>query len=256
MRRCRLLPGVALLATFAVAPAAPARGRPTNVMYDVTHARIGVTVRFRGDGTDTCRRAGLCGYSGAISYSLRAKGGDSGANFFSPGVSNVAGFGFVFLIGSGTTTADVSFTDANGSVTQRCSDSVARRHDGLEIGPGARGRVVVVFRQTPDLSGGFVGGSSAFGDDALNTRCAGPSEQDIVPAGAFPSRSYAASRFRRRHFNLVLHKTLPFRAAGFAGTVRTTVLVVLRRESGRGSQDSSTSFGVVNAPAQTTQTPG
>src|SRR5438132_2986575 len=153
--RCRGTAAVAVLATLAVVPSAGARSRPNSFLYAIKRGKIDVAVRFRGDGTEACRRAGLCGYAGTIRYTLPADPGGLGTFTFAALDEDFA-FGFITMFGRGRTVADVSFTDASGQVTQRCTDAAVHKLDAVTVESAGKRRVRV---RLPRLDQGASGGS-------------------------------------------------------------------------------------------------
>jgi hypothetical protein len=209
----------------AWAQSLPELGRFDSLGYQMTSGTIDVFVRFRGDGSDECIRRGTCGYAGQIHYRLTARRGSSA--FFVSAPENEGGpFGAAFLFGSGRTVADVWLADTSNRGFHRCLDSRAHAVDGLLFDRRGRRQVLVRLRSAP--GGVFTPGTNF--DDYLDTHCAGPTENDLIRAGAYPTRSYAGRRFHRRRFNLALSGVRRFRRSGFRVEVRTRVRVHLRRE--------------------------
>src|SRR5919197_4200280 len=114
----------ALLFSLAVAPPAlAAKTHTTNFAYKVTKAEGSETATFQGDGTQTCASAGLCGYSGTVTYTFtHARGGFAIVTVVSRGHRHT-GFGDFEFGTDGTTTSNV----AQAGVAQPCVDTVKHR---------------------------------------------------------------------------------------------------------------------------------
>src|SRR5207244_1542787 len=84
---------------------------------------------FQGDGTATCQAAGLCGYSGTVSYTFtHATDGFAVVTIITRGHRR-DGFGDFEFGTEGTTTSNV----AEAGVAQPCTDSVTHRGDMLDV---------------------------------------------------------------------------------------------------------------------------
>src|SRR5919204_3893012 len=154
-------------------PALAAKTHTTNFAYRVTKAEGAEVATFQGDGTQVCASAGLCGYSGTVSYTFtHARGGFAIVTVQSRGHRH-AGFGDFEFGTDGTTTSNV----AQAGVAQPCVDTVKHRSDSLDV----------------FVAGSRVGfglhafNADTFGGDYLGTHCAGPIEEDMVAARVLPA---------------------------------------------------------------------
>jgi hypothetical protein len=176
----------------AVAHAAP---RP--VAYVIKKATGSERVTFTGSDTAGCQSRGACGTSGTVSYSF---GGIPRHGLF---VLLPRQAGFAFFDTTGLTTSSVT----TAGTSQPCTDTVRHRSEFFALAPsGSRFRYVSHFGDT-DLG------------DYLDTRCAGPIEEDLAKAGALPSATFAARGFTGRKIKFSAVGSQPFTSGGFTGTV-------------------------------------
>jgi hypothetical protein len=202
-----------LAALLAFATASPALGKPRASIfaYDITSASLTEVVHFQGDGGPACARAGVCGYSGDVSYSF------SGIQFGDAELlvrrtrHSARSFGFGEMQANGVTKATVN---APGAPT--CSDQVLKRADAFVM-QGKGRRVQVGFHP------------SLFDPNFVRTVCAGPSDDDLWHSGALPKVSFPLSRFERHRVVIDMASRRPFHAGPFTGTVSLEATVRLRR---------------------------
>src|SRR5205823_152425 len=84
---------------------------------------------FQGDGTQTCASAGLCGYSGTVTYTFaNPRGGFAIVTVQTRGHRH-AGFGDLEFGADGTTTSNVT----EAGVAQPCTDTVKHRGGTLKV---------------------------------------------------------------------------------------------------------------------------
>jgi hypothetical protein len=197
----------ALAAACALAIAAPAdAAKARNFGFAVTGARISEVMTFHGDGGPACARAGVCGYSGTVSYGFDHA---SGIAVFTLQGRHASGFGS-FLIG-GLTAASVQAPGGGPP----CIDKVLRKFDDFEV-EGKPGKVRLLFHAPVDAP------------DFLETYCAGPSDLDMAHARAIPEIDLPGRMLRRKSLLLQTSSTRPFHAGPFEGTLAFTVSVRLR----------------------------
>jgi hypothetical protein len=211
MRRA-IITGAAVVA--ALAPAAPARAaaQPDELQmlaYEIRSASGYESVSFHGDGTDACRKAGLCDTTGQARYQFHSRGRGFAA-LFGLGSPYVAGFGGFSL--SGTTTSNVS--QAGGG--NACTDVLKHDEDSFTMEPKGR-RILVAFHLDP------------YQPDYLRTHCAGPGETDLALARKLPQAIVSPKQLLKRQLTLTLVRNGPFHVGAFAGTVDTRIVLVLRQ---------------------------
>jgi hypothetical protein len=194
---------LAALCSFAVAAPAGA----ATYGFRITGARMSEVMTFQGDGGPACARAGVCGYSGTVSYGFDHAHGIA-AVAIRP--RRVVGVGALFF--SGLTSASVQAPEG-GPV---CRDSVLRRFDAFAV-EGTPSRIRLVFH--PPSSG----------TDFLGTYCAGPGDADMSHAHAVPEIALSARSLRRKSLLLHASTTRAFHAGPFVGTLAFTVDLRLRR---------------------------
>ena len=191
--------GALALVGVAVAAALPAgaQARAQPSVYRIAKATGTEQVTFAGSQAAGCTSRGACDTSGTVTYSFGGSPRDA-VFFLLPGR---AGFGFFGT--DGITTASVTA----GPGTQPCTDTVRHRFDFFGLAP----------------HGGKLEYTTHFGDpdagDYLDTRCAGPIEQDLARAGALPSAPFSARGFRGRKIKFSAVGSKGFGAGGFSGTV-------------------------------------
>ena len=168
-----------------------------------------LTVTFAGDPATGCAADGLCGYAGAETWQPGAVGDLDVSRFEHRG--RRYDDATIFLGGPGVTArSKVQRARANGSASS-CSD---QSDQGGFFALPVRGRRVSVGLGHAD-------------PPFLGTRCAGPLDADL--AAALPSRTVALSRILRGRDTIDLTGMKRFAAHGLAGTVRSTIVLRLRR---------------------------
>lgn len=207
----RAVLSVALAALCSLLTASPAgAAKPRIYAFDVLDARISEVMTFQSDDGPACQRAGLCGYSGTVTYEFGHA--DGFAIALAQG-RHVNGFGGIEM--GGLTTATVQ---GPGGGTP-CTDKVIDRSDSFDIeGRTARPRLV------------FHAPSSA--PQFLNSYCPGPRDVDVarlIPALALPSHSLG-----RRSLFAQTAASKQFHAGPFVGTLSFSVAVRMRRSPSLG----------------------
>jgi hypothetical protein len=193
-----------LCSLAAAAPAVAAKAH--TYAFDVLDARLSEVMTFQADGGPGCERAGVCGYSGTVSYSFQHVM-DGVAAIVARG-RQASGAGFLDI--GGLTTATVQ---RPGGGTP-CNDRILARFDGFQV-EGSRVRPRLVFHH-PEWSPQF-----------LDTYCVGPKDLDVarlIPSLPLPKRSLG-----RRSLFAQSSATRSFRAGPFVGTLTFSAAVRLRR---------------------------
>lgn len=167
-----------------------------------------VIVTFAGSPAAGCAARGVCAYSGSESFDLQE--GESDLN-----VSTLAHHGrrttSATLFLGGSVASSVARTGPSGASTS-CSDQNANQAGFFSLSAHG-GRVDIRL----------AGSSGA----VFGTRCAGPLTRDV--AAVLPRRTVSLAALRRGRTRINLTGGGSFAANGFAGTVRSTVVVTLGR---------------------------
>ncbi|HEX8854393.1 MAG TPA: hypothetical protein VF752_02240 [Thermoleophilaceae bacterium] len=179
------------------------------VAYEIRSASGYESVSFHGDGTDSCRKAGLCDVSGQARYEFRSRGRGF-AGLFGLGTPDVGGFGGFSV--SGTTTSSVSQTGASAA----CTDFVKHDEDSFTMEPKGR-RILFGFHLDP------------YQPDYLRTHCAGPGESDLALARKLPQAIVSPKELVKRRLTVTLVRNGPFHVGAFSGTVDSRIVIVLRQ---------------------------
>lgn len=186
----------------------------------------GLTVTFAGDPTTGCAARGLCGYAGTETWQPEGVGDLAVATYAQGGRRSTTA---TMILGDpgNPVLAAVHRSQATGTTTA-CTD---RRQDG----DGFFSLRVSGARVTVDLRQPF--------EPLLGSRCAGPLDADV--AAALPSRTLGLKQVVRGDATIDLTGTGRFAAHGLAGTVRSTIVLVLGRpHRASGSGESSPPAGV------------
>ncbi|HEX6459001.1 MAG TPA: hypothetical protein VF032_08810 [Thermoleophilaceae bacterium] len=192
----------------AMAFAAPATAAVRHAYaFRVTSASMSEVVSFQGDGGPACERAGMCGYSGRITYAFDH--GDGYAIFLTGG-RRIAGAGDFFF--AGLTSAMVQ---PPGGLPA-CTDKVLHGADRFEV-EGTAARPRLVFHPAFDAP------------RYLTTYCAGPSDRDIAHVRALPQLVLSARTLRHTKVHLEMSSTRSFHTGPFVGTVQFSVNIRMRR---------------------------
>jgi hypothetical protein len=194
----------ALLALVLCAPAGAAK--PRRYAFGIPDVSMSEVMNFHGDGTQACARAGVCGYSGTISYSFG--GGDGLAAFV---VSPHSVFGTADFFYSGLTSATVQ--GPGGDV---CTEKALQSFDGFEV-EGTPAHIRLIFHPYWDVP------------QYLSTYCTGPSDVDLSHAKALPDIVVTERTLRRHRLHLEASSTRPFHSGPFEGTLSFQVNMRLRR---------------------------
>lgn len=177
-----------------------------------------LTVTFAGDRRSGCATYGLCGYAGTETWTPQDVGDVAVSTLERRGRRYRTATMVLGGPGSPVRSA-VQHLQATGTTTA-CSDS-SQGGDGFFSLPVRGPRVTI--------------GLGHAGAPLLGTRCAGPVDADV--AGALPSRTVRLSEILRGGATINLTGGGRFAAHGLAGTVQSTVVLVLgrpRRSSGPG----------------------
>jgi hypothetical protein len=205
--RAVLLGALVVLCSLVFAGSAGA-AETNAVGFDVLDAHLSEVMAFQADGGPGCERAGVCGYSGTVSYVFQHTS-DGFAAIVARG-HRVSGFGFLEV--GGLTTATVQGPGGGPP----CTDKVLDRFDSFVVeGNSARPRAVF---HSPELGSRF-----------LDTYCAGPRDADV--ARLIPPLPIPAGALRRRSLLVQTSSTQPFRAGPFVGTLSFSAAVRMRRSA-------------------------
>lgn len=200
---------VILVALAALLLASPASAAKTHgYSYDVLDARLTEVMTFQSDNGPACQRAGVCGYSGTVTYSFDHV--TDGFGFLTTRRQHVSGIAFVQV--GGLTTATVQGPGGGPP----CTDKLVRRFDLFRL-LGTTTQPEVVFH------------NALTEPQYLDSYCVGPKDADIarlipplpLPPGALGKRSLFAQA----------STTEPFRAGPFVGTLSFSAAVRLRRSN-------------------------
>jgi hypothetical protein len=198
----------ALAAVCALALAAPAGAANTRSYgFGITGARLSEVMTFHGDGGPACQRAGLCDYSGTVSYTFDHADGVAGIVLRE---HHATGFGDLFF--GGLTSATVQGPGGGAP----CTDKILHTFDDFEV-EGRPGKIRLVFHPPVD------------GPDFLNTYCAGPSDLDMSHANVIPEITVPERMLRRKKLLLQVSNTLPFHSGPFEGTLAFTASIRLHK---------------------------
>lgn len=205
---------VVIAACLLLVAAVPAfaRTRVSALAYDITDASISEEMDFQGDGGPACSRAGVCGYSGTVTYGFDGiEGGDAFIAFLRRGHrTRTIASGEIFA--NGLTKATV-FGPGGGPP---CTEQILRHGELFSIA-GTPGRVRFSFHD-PSVTGSL-----------LRTYCTGPSDADMWRARAIPRLSVPVSTLRHRHVLLQTSTTRPFHSGPFVGQLKFSVSLRMRR---------------------------
>jgi hypothetical protein len=200
----------ALLA-FA-APALGARPRTELMTLDVHQGSLSEVVTFQGDGGAACARAGVCGYSGTISYGFQGVRDGGVTVLLSQSKHRSSAFGFANLDVGALTTATVNVPGASDP----CTEKVLHKFDGFAFEGDAKS-LRVLFHPAEAAP------------DFLSSYCGGPSDADIAHAGMLPTLTVATRRLRQKKLTLTADSQKPFHIGPFIGTVSFHASFDLRR---------------------------
>jgi hypothetical protein len=196
---------------LAAAPAA-ARKRVHVLAYTITDATMSEEMDFQGDGGPACARAGVCGYSGTVSYGFGGIQDGDLAIAFAPHGHRLAASGVGEIVANGLTKATVN-GPGDGPP---CTEQVIHRGEIFDL-TGTSGRVRLSFHD-PRIAGGY-----------LRSFCVGPSDADMWHAHALPRLSVPVSALRHEHVLLQSSTTRAFHSGPFIGTLKFSVSIRMRR---------------------------
>ncbi|MFZ1995406.1 MAG: hypothetical protein WAU75_14940 [Solirubrobacteraceae bacterium] len=185
-----------------------------------------LTVTFTGDPGTGCAAHGLCGYAGTETWQPQNDGDLALATFEQHGRRFTTATMTLGAPGNPVRSA-VQHSQATGTTTS-CSDQ-SQGGLGFFALPVAGARVRIGLRGAEE--------------PLLGTRCAGPLDADV--AAALTSRTLGLNRLLRGDVTIALTASGRFAAHGLAGTVRSTiVLVVGRPHRSSGTAGSSLPPGI------------
>jgi hypothetical protein len=206
---------VALLVLFgALASAAPVAAAPKLdfLAFTARSGSMSEQVSFQGDGGPECARAGVCGYSGTISYGFPAIRDGDGSVLISRSGRRSNAFGYTSLDVGALTIATVNGPGGG----QPCTEKVLHRFDYVLM-EGNASKLEVLFHPAD------------FSPDFLDSYCVGPSDADVAHAGAIPSLSISTNDLRKHKLTLTTSSVKQFHSGPFTGTVTFNVSLVLSR---------------------------
>ncbi len=182
-----------------------------------------LTVSFHGDAGAGCGRYGLCGYAGAELWWPDRPPPPGTFGYQSPG-----GLDILTLSHAGHRSVQASLigaSDAPLSATVTRAASSAACRDSAGTGPTELSARIVHGMLTVGLAGA---------QPWIGTRCAGPLDADLAAALPFGTIPLVAARKGRTTIDLQMMRS--FSAHGFAGTVSSTLAIVLGRPQPSGSE--------------------
>lgn len=170
-------------------------------------------VDFHGDPASGCATRGLCGYSGWVAWrppptgslTVLHTGRDATPSFPSLQLTGGSSFGAF----GGVTNADVA--RASGTTPRATAHCLDAAETGDSIGVAVHGQRIAV-----DLAQAV--------PSVLQTRCAGPRGEVLR---SLPRPALTLNAIRRGGSVVSLAVSRPFSSAGFAGTIRSTIVLRL-----------------------------
>lgn len=199
-------------ALLVAPPAAAARVRPQVLAYTITGATMTEQLSFQGDGGPACARAGVCGYSGDVTYQFGGIQDGDATLLVVPLGHRVLASGLGVLQANGLTRIAVSGPGGGPP----CSEAVIHRSDHFDIS-GNRRALQLSFH-SPD-----------FAPDYLTSYCVGPDDADIWSAHALPRPSFPFRWFQRKRLRLDVSSSRAFHSGPFVGTVSFSASIRLKR---------------------------
>ena len=198
----------------ALASAAPAAAAPKLdfLAFTARSGSISEVVSFQGDGGPECARAGVCGYSGTVSYGFPAIRDGGGSVFISRSGHRSTAYGYASLDVGGLTTATVNGPGGG----QPCTEKVLHRFDYVLM-EGNASKLTLLFHPAD------------FSPDFVDTYCVGPSDADLAHAAAIPSLSIRTKDLRKHRLTLTTSSVKQFHSGPFTGTVTFNASLVLSR---------------------------
>jgi hypothetical protein len=203
---------IVLLGALLAAGPASAASDLDILAFNVRSGSMSEVMTFQGDGGPACAQAGVCGYSGTISYGFSAIRDGDGSVLLTRSGRRSRAFGFASLSVGGLTTATVNGPGGGPP----CTEKVLHRFDYVFMSGDAR-RLRVQFH-SPDAV-----------PDFLETYCTGPSDADVGFAGALPTISIKTRDLNKRRLTLSASTVKAFHTGPFVGTVAFSTNLVLAR---------------------------
>jgi hypothetical protein len=230
-----LLASMVLLGALAVAGPAAAAPSLDLLAFTVRSGSMSEVMTFQGDGGPACAQAGVCGYSGTISYGFSAIRDGDGSVIITGSGRHSRAFGYASLSIGGLTTASVSGPGGG----QPCTEKVLHRFDYVYVVGNAR-RLTLQFHPANVLP------------DYLESFCTAPSDADVGFAGALPTISIKTKDLNKRRLTLATSSVRQFHTGPFVGTVSFSVNLVLAHQklSDFPLTDVSLGAGARRAPAR------
>ena len=201
-----------LLGALATAGASEAAPSLDYLAFNVRSGSMSEVVSFQGDGGPACAQAGVCGYSGTISYGFPAIRGGDGSVLLTRSGHRSRAFGFATVSIGGLTSATVNGPGGG----QPCTEKVLHRFDYVFLSGDAR--TLRLQFHSPDSF-----------PDYLETYCAGPSDADIGFADAIPALTIKTKDLNKKRLTVSTSSLKQFHTGPFMGTVSFSVNLVLAR---------------------------
>lgn len=202
-RAVQLLAGMLLCSLVLAAPAGAAKSKAYGL--EITDARLSEVVTFHGDGGPACQRAGVCDYSGTVSYSFQHADGFAGIILHG---HRATGLGSLEM--GALTSATVQ--GPGGGVP--CTDKVLTKFESFEV-QGSAARPQLAFHRANEAP------------KFLDTYCAGPRDLDV--AHLIPPLTLPARALRGRSVFAQTSATRDFHLGPFVGTLSFSAAVRMRR---------------------------
>jgi len=201
-----------LLGALATAAAADAAPSLDFLAFNVRSGSMSEVVSFQGDGGPACAQAGVCGYSGTISYGFPAIRGGDGSVLLTRSGRRSRAFGFATVSIGGLTSATVNGPGGG----QPCTEQVLHRFDYILMSGNAR--TLRVQFHSPDVA-----------PDYLETYCAGPSDAGLGFVPAIPSLTIKTKGLSKNRLTVSTSSVKQFHSGPFVGTASFSVNLVLAR---------------------------
>ncbi len=193
---------VVLICLLAFAAPAFGASKTELLALDVRQGSMSEVVTFQGDGGEACARAGVCGYSGTLSYGFSGIRDGQLTVILSHRGKRSSAFGFANLNVGALTMASVS--SAPGATP--CTEKILHKFDGFALEGDAK-TLRLLFHPAEAAP------------DFLSSYCGGPSDADIDHAQGLPTLTVATRKLRQRRLTLTSDSVTPFHIGPFTGTV-------------------------------------
>jgi len=203
---------LALIVLLAFAAPALAARRTNLMTLEVRQGSMSEVVSFQGDGGPACAQAGVCGYSGTISYSFSGVRDGGVTVLVSHSGRRSSAFGFANLDVGALTTTTVNTPGAAAP----CTEKVLHKFDGFAF-EGDAGSLRVLFHPAEAAP------------DFLASYCGGPSDADVAHAGGLPTLTLPTRRLRQKKVVLTADSQKQLHIGPFIATVTFHASFDLRR---------------------------